>query len=183
MGRPNCEHDPANAGPPVYGPPTDPATLTDPWSEPMPVLKFHVVGLPAPQGSKRHVGNGVMVESSKKVRPWRQDVAAAAKEAAERASWSAPSGALSVVLHFTLPRPRYHFRTGARASELRPNAPTYVDKKPDADKLARSTLDALTTAGVIRDDAQIARLEVVKQYGDLGSGCLITVSPAEENAA
>jgi hypothetical protein len=29
--RPTCEHDPANAGPPVYGPPTDPATLTDPW--------------------------------------------------------------------------------------------------------------------------------------------------------
>jgi hypothetical protein len=31
--RPTCEHDPTNAGPPVYGPPTDPATLTDPWSE------------------------------------------------------------------------------------------------------------------------------------------------------
>lgn len=25
---------------------------------------FHVVGLPAPQGSKRSLGNGVMVESS-----------------------------------------------------------------------------------------------------------------------
>lgn len=42
-------------------------------------------GTPAPQGSKRHVGNGVMVESSKRLRPWRQDVKAAA-EAARRAT-------------------------------------------------------------------------------------------------
>lgn len=33
-------------------------------------IGFHVIGLPAPQGSKKHVGHGVMVESSKKVKPW-----------------------------------------------------------------------------------------------------------------
>ena len=43
-------------------------------------LTITVHGTPAPQGSKRHVGNGVMVESSKKVKPWRQDVKHAALE-------------------------------------------------------------------------------------------------------
>ena len=36
---------------------------------------FHITGItPAPQGSKRHVGNGRMVESSAKVKPWREAV-------------------------------------------------------------------------------------------------------------
>ena len=36
---------------------------------------FHVLGLsPAPQGSKRHVGGGRMIESSAKVKPWREAV-------------------------------------------------------------------------------------------------------------
>ena len=33
-----------------------------------------VIGIPAPQGSKRHVGHGIMIENSKRVKPWRQDV-------------------------------------------------------------------------------------------------------------
>lgn len=36
------------------------------------------LGAPAPQGSKRHVGRGVLIESSSKVRPWRETVKAAA---------------------------------------------------------------------------------------------------------
>jgi Holliday junction resolvase RusA-like endonuclease len=35
---------------------------------------FTVIGLPAPQGSKRHVGKGVMIEMSKNVKPWREAV-------------------------------------------------------------------------------------------------------------
>ena len=42
--------------------------------------KFTVHGLPAPQGSKRHVGKGVMVESSKYVKPWREAVKAETAE-------------------------------------------------------------------------------------------------------
>jgi len=32
-----------------------------------------VLGIPAAQGSKKHVGRGILIESSKKVAPWRQD--------------------------------------------------------------------------------------------------------------
>jgi hypothetical protein len=31
-------------------------------------FSIFIVGDPAPQGSKRHVGNGVMIEASKKVK-------------------------------------------------------------------------------------------------------------------
>ena len=37
-------------------------------------ILIRINGLPAPQGSKRHVGGGIMVESSKRAKPWRQDV-------------------------------------------------------------------------------------------------------------
>ena len=43
-------------------------------------IELYAVGDPAPQGSKSHVGNGVMIESSKRVKPWRRQVAAAARD-------------------------------------------------------------------------------------------------------
>jgi len=130
-------------------------------------LVITVYGIPAPQGSKRHVGNGVMVESSKKVKPWREDVRAAALQA-----YANDQG---IVLHtrtqpirvditFTLPRPKGHYRTGRNAHLLRDNAPQWPATKPDIDKLARSTLDALGSAGIYHDDAQVARLYVTKEY-------------------
>ena len=44
-------------------------------------LEFRVVGIPAPQGSKTLTRYGALMESSKKVKPWRQDVIHAALEA------------------------------------------------------------------------------------------------------
>ena len=39
---------------------------------------FEVIGTePAPQGSKRYLGNGRFVEASKKLEPWRRAVAEA----------------------------------------------------------------------------------------------------------
>lgn len=170
----------------------------------MTTLTINVVGLPAPQGSKRgfynkNIGRVQMVESSKKVAPWRQDVVAAALNAIAELDgpWSAPTGPVEIDITFYLPRIKAHYRTGNRAHELRPNAPHHVDKKPDIDKLARSTLDALTTAGVLRDDAQVARLCAEKRYaGDHidpaaarlfpsnpATGAQITIRPLDSVAA
>lgn len=146
-------------------------------------LTIDVVGTPAPQGSKRTFvvnGRAVMAESSKKVKPWRQDVVAAVEQTLAATTWEVPSGPVRVDITFFLPRPRYHFRTGKRANELKPNAPTWVDKKPDKDKLERATCDALTTSGVIRDDAQIAQGMVEKRYADPVrgvTGARITIRP------
>jgi Holliday junction resolvase RusA-like endonuclease len=104
-------------------------------------IGFHVVGTPAPQGSKRHVGNGVMVESSKKVKPWRQDVVAAALLHRPAVPLDGPLFAYMV---FTLPKPKSAVKSR-----------TAPDRTPDLSKLLRSTEDALTTAGLWADDARV----------------------------
>ena len=122
-------------------------------------LRFSVNGIPGAQGSKRHVGNGVMVESSKKVKPWRSDVRdAAEKAAAVHPDWCGPIGvAVEALVTFRFARPKSHYRTGRNAHLLRDAAPRRPSTKThgDIDKLLRSTFDALTTSGVITDDALI----------------------------
>ncbi len=135
---------------------------------PGPALTIVVYGLPAPQGSKRHVGNGVMVESSKYVKPWREDVRAAAErlvacDCPEQCGALAPGypldGPLLVSMVFTFARPRGHFRTGRNAHLLRDSAPARPYAKPDLSKLLRSTEDALTSAGAWRDDARVVEYQ------------------------
>lgn len=114
-------------------------------------LRIVVYGSPAPQGSKKFVGmvggRGMLVESSKRVKPWRADV----KEAALAArNGAAPmDGPLVLRMVFTLPKP----------SSAPKRRRTYPMRKPDLSKLLRSTEDALTDAGVIADDARIVEVE------------------------
>lgn len=117
-------------------------------------LVFYAAGIPAPQGSKRHVGGGRMIESSKKVAPWREDVRNSAELAAAEQGWEAPEGPVAVDVTFWLPRPKSHPKTRR----------TWPTTKPDVDKLLRSTCDALTSAGVIADDARIVDLDAHKRY-------------------
>ena len=118
----------------------------------MSALRIVVFGSPAPQGSKKFVGlnkegRGILAESSKKVKPWRQDVKLAAERARDGAA--ALDGPLVVRMVFTLPKP-------ASSPKRRK---TWAMRKPDLSKLARSTEDALTDAGLIADDARIVEYE------------------------
>ena len=132
-------------------------------------LTFDAFGLPAPQGSKRHVGRGVMVESSKAVKPWREAVKyAALEETGKTPLWAAFKG--PVVLHvvFYLPRPK--------SAPKRRWAP---DTRPDISKLVRSTEDALTDAGVWHDDGQIVDETAYKRWAEgRPPGAQITVAEA-----
>lgn len=133
-------------------------------------LVMDVRGLPAPQGSKRHMGNGVMVESSRRVKPWREDVKQAALTALDATpSWARDRSHVALVLVFSMPRPKAHWLTGRNAHKLRDNAPhTMHGRMPDLDKLVRSTCDALSAAGVYEDDARVCSIMAVKTYA--GSG-------------
>lgn len=151
-------------------------------------LAIRVHGLPAPQGSKRHVGNGVMIESSKRVKPWRQDVKHAALTAvAEKHgvtyAFAPLNGAVRIDIRFLLPRPKHHYRTGRNANLLRDAAPLWPAVKPDIDKLIRSTLDALGEAGCWHDDAQVVSIHAWKSYADATtSGAVITIEPMGDRA-
>lgn len=114
-----------------------------------------VLGVPAPQGSKRAfvVGNrAVITEDSKKTAPWRDSVSAAGVVA--MAGSAAFDGALRVEIEFRMPRPRSVKRA-------------HPSVKPDVDKLARAVLDSLSAAAVIVDDARIVSLTAEKVYADI----------------
>ena len=115
-------------------------------------VRFFVPGVPAPQGSKRHVGRGIMVESSKAVGPWRERVALAAHDVMIAGQMPVFSGAVEVLLDFVMPRPK-----SAPKGRYVPAA-----KRPDLDKLCRSCLDALTSV-VFSDDSQVVRIVASKE--------------------
>lgn len=166
-----------HAQPPLYPHAADPA------------ITITVHGTPAPQGSKSFKGRGtngkgVMVESSKRVKPWRQDVKHAALEIVDSMpGWAPLNGPLAVSMVFTLVRPKGHWRTGRNAGLLRDSAPARPAGLPDLSKLVRSTEDALT--GVIwSDDSRVVdyrRLGKWYSGSDApdvlahGAGCVIRV--------
>ncbi len=143
-------------------------------------LGIWVPGLPAPQGSKRHVGRGVMVESSKHVKPWREAVKWAAREAADASSWEMADGPVVLSVVFLFIRPKSHYGTGKNSGVLKKDAPIYITRKPDLSKLIRSTEDALVDAGVIRDDSLIVEIAAFKRYGK-NQGAQIWIGTLQNN--
>jgi crossover junction endodeoxyribonuclease RusA len=117
------------------------------------IMTIIVYGMPGPQGSKKFMGmrggRGVLVESSAKVKPWRQAVVAACIDARRCGEMMIPipsmDGPIRASMVFTLPKP-------LSAPKKRR---TWPDKKPDLSKLVRSTEDALVDSGIIVDDARI----------------------------
>lgn len=147
----------------------------------MSALRIVVRGLPAPQGSKRFLGTrggrGILVESSAKVKPWREDVRHAAIAAMQAAGIAEPADApLRLRVTFTLPKP-------ASAPKRRT---TWPMRTPDLSKLVRSTEDALTSAGVWADDARVVECTAAKRYPGEGAdalpwpGAVIEIEPLED---
>lgn len=137
-------------------------------------ITFRVQGMAAaPQGSKRHVGGGRMIESSKAVKPWRSLVAQSAIDAGA----ALIRGPVSMSCVFLFVRPRGHYR---RDGSLKPSAPRFHHVRPDGSKLLRSTEDSLTGL-VYDDDARIVSSSFVKRYctGDELPGAIITVTALE----
>jgi crossover junction endodeoxyribonuclease RusA len=129
-------------------------------------IVIKVYGTPGPQGSKSYKGqskkgHAILVESSKKVKPWRQDVKAAAE--AVRAGRDPLDCPLRLHMVFTLPKP----------SSAPKRRTTWPMRTPDLSKLARSTEDALTDAGIWADDARVVEYGLLaKRYPGEGRGAL-----------
>lgn len=150
-----------------------------------PPVTIVVRGQPAPQGSKRafagkrkdgSVYAGVIESSHDRVKSWR----AAVIDACDGQAGTHLDGPLAVTMLFWLPRPKSHHRTGRNCHLLRPGAPGLPGAAPDIEKLARATSDALTDAGIWRDDGQVTDCHLSKRYadGDQIPGALITIRTA-----
>ena len=131
-------------------------------------LFFEVYGIPAPQGSKKSIGNGRFIEASKKLPAWRKRVREAAEVAVANQGWVTLTGAAELSVVFFLPRPK----SVTRCKRLLPTVP------PDSDKLLRAVGDSLTDACVWEDDSLVCKVSLYKIYDDQReAGAMITVKP------
>ena len=126
-----------------------------------------VVGRPAPQGSKKYVGNNRFVEASKYLPAWRKAIV----DACQAQTITTFTTAVVCVVFVFIDKP---------ASVTLPY-PTSI-RTGDADKHARSIGDALTISGVVADDSLIVDFIVHKRWAQgVEPGALITVYEKENN--
>lgn len=144
-------------------------------------LTVVVNGRPAPQGSKAYKGHrinaatgrrtAVLVEQSKRVKPWRALVTAATREALTTTHIGsipihrpALDGPLEAEITFTVLKP-------ASAPKRKRTWPI-TRHSGDLDKLLRSTFDGLADGGAVVDDARIIRVTASKAFPDEHSDAL-----------
>ena len=135
------------------------------------LLACTIPGTPQQQGSKTRTPQGFSREANRNLVPWRADAIANLQWTA-RLQWGHAAetpitDAVTVAATFIYARPKSHYRTGRNAHLLRDDAPAYKASAPDLDKLQRALGDALTQAGILRDDALIAQWMASKVYGPL----------------
>lgn len=131
------------------------------------LLDVTIAGVPAAQGSKRHVGNGRLLEQSKAVAPWRTLVAWTVSRVWH---WAPLDGPVYLDVEFVMRRP-------ASTPKRRPTPPAI--RRPDTDKMLRAVFDALT--GVCwRDDSQVVWVFATKRIAETDEqpGCRIRLDPA-----
>lgn len=142
--------------------------------------QFFAVGIP--KGQPRARAYAMRVGSKHSARMYDPGTADAWRQAV-RLAWSVqgkePISAgipLCVTLEFRMPRPASHVTSKGALTKSAPIK--YHTQKPDADNLAKGSLDALNDVGAWYDDAQVARLLVVKRWADPleSTGCWITIS-------
>ena len=112
----------------------------------------------APQGSKKHVGRGIMVETCKRLKSWRKEVSLRAKLIVDEIIQEP----VEVEVVFWFKRPLKHYLPNGM---VRQSAPVYITNKNkgDLDKHCRALLDSLTKSA-FADDSQVVSLHAVKKY-------------------
>lgn len=154
------------------------------------MISINVLGTPAPKGSSRAFYKAgmkravIVKDNSERQKSWDRNVRESALEqlgpCLEPKFVSKP---LLVEIRFLLTRPSGHWGKGRNAGKLSPSAPIAPATKPDIDKLARSTLDALIGLA-FDDDSRIVSLALSKMYAAPGhEGAVIIVREYERHIA
>ena len=138
------------------------------------MVSVDVRGLPRPQGSMtlHKTADGQTVSRyPPTVWEWRYQV----QQAVAALNEGPFLGPVIVRLGFDLPRPAGHMGTGRNSEFIKPSSPTFPIVAPDLDKLTRCINDAITDAGLWKDDSQVVAMQAAKRYHS-PPGVLITVS-------
>ena len=125
-------------------------------------VTFTAYAQPQPQGSMRKVRNRrtgeiILTSDNRNLKPYREEVTRAARQALHAAGLAEPMAAkhvpVAITFVFTLRRPAHC-----------PKGRTEPVVKPDLSKLVRATEDAMT-GFIYHDDAQIVQMVAEKHYG------------------
>jgi crossover junction endodeoxyribonuclease RusA len=126
------------------------------------------------------MGNGIMVEASRRAKPWRQDVKL---DTRDQFRGDPLTGPVSVEIVFWLPRPQSHYRIIDKqlSNVIKANAPIYsvASTQGDIDKLLRCTLDGMqakTGGCVLADDSLVVKVSCEKRYVTATEGCGATIT-------
>lgn len=142
------------------------------------MISFYANGIPKGQPRPKAFSRGgrASVYDPSTAEGWKSQVAMSAKDSLPESPLTGP---LRLELYFYFPRPKGHFRTGKRASEVKDNAPLFHVSKPDSDNLAKAVMDAMTQLGFWMDDSQVSQLLISKAYSSplVPAGCKITLFP------
>jgi len=141
------------------------------------VIRFDILGRPAPRGSKRafpvrrkdgSLGVAVSDNTGERGRLWMAMVQEAARGALPP-NWVVHSGPVKLFVVFHRSRPKAHYTT---KGTVKPSAPAHPTVKPDLTKLLRAIEDALT--GIVwRDDSQIIYQAASKEYAGADLTCVV----------
>ena len=106
---------------------------------------------------------------------WKAAVASAAKAAWDGRIFSGP---IRLSLTIYMPRPKHHFRANG---VLKPTAPRWHTSKPDRDNVEKAVKDAITHAGIWKDDSLVCDGPTSKVYAAAGqSGAQIHIEEITE---
>ena len=127
----------------------------------MDIVMLNIEGTPRPQPRPRFVGGRVVSTADANAKRWKDLVMKAGKMAAD-AHGVIASPAVAVVMRFDMPTPKAD----------RHGLPHTF--RPDADNLAKLALDAVMSAGLLKDDAAVSTLVVTKTWAGKG-GLVMTL--------
>lgn len=145
----------------------------------MEIVRLTILGTAKPAGSKRAFAlrnrrGGILtrangspvinvVDDCKLSRQWKNVVRGQAI-----AQWPRGvrrfEGPVSVLMRFTIARPKSHYGTGRNSGLIKASSPACHTSKPDVLKLTRAVEDALTGLAWT-DDAQIVDERITKAWG------------------
>lgn len=122
-------------------------------------LRVEIPGPACPQGSARAFvvnGKAQITSANKGLNAWRAIAVKYLQDGmTDRGRESPFEGPVAVWVFEDRVRPK-----GRAKRHVRP------DTRPDLDKIARAALDVLVIAGVLKDDAQVCKLNAEKRYAD-----------------
>ena len=141
------------------------------------MIELWIPGDPVPQPRQKfdRRSGRTYIDSDHKIHSWKERLFLFAKGKLEKPY----EGPVNLTADFFVRRPKSHYGTGRNAKKLKPSAPLYPAnaRSGDVDNLVKAVADALTEAGIWRDDGQVCHAVIGKHYSD-EPGVLVKVRPA-----